>query len=359
MPDLMPCAPDACVTLRRWLSAAPLILWAAISTGCAAGAATPSHGALPVLAPAQAPAQAPASAELESTTPARGPGLPPAGIRIFTGDGTPTTWDALVEAAAATRVVLLGEIHDDRVGHEARHALVEHLAGPACAPLVLSLEMLESDVQLVVDEYQAGLITRDHFMRASRPWPNHAEDYEPYLTEARRCGFPVVAANPPRRYVNRVAREGTAGLDGLDSRALALLPPLPLEPPTDRYRAAWNALMGGGSGGGAGGAGGHGSPHGASGARAEDPVLKAQNLWDAGMAWAVAQALEQHPEARVLHVAGAFHVQDYTGIPEHLARYAPEVRPLVVVAYPVEREAPFSPESHGGKGDFVILTYRR
>jgi uncharacterized iron-regulated protein len=285
------------------------------------------------------------------------------GIRVFLGDGTPATWEDLLEAAGATEVVLLGEIHDDRMGHETRHALMEHLAGPACAPLVISLEMLESDVQLVVDEYQAGIITRDHFMRASRPWNNHAEDYEPYLAEARRCGFPVVAANPPRRYVNRVAREGTAGLDGLDPRALALLPPLPLEPPTDRYRAAWNALMGGASGGAAHGDPQHGDPqgmaHGAPETRREDPVLKAQNLWDAGMAWAIAEALGNYPGARVLHVAGAFHVQDGTGIPEHLARYAQGVRPLVVVAYPVEREAPFSPEAHGGKGDFVVLTYRR
>jgi uncharacterized iron-regulated protein len=285
-------------------------------------------------------------------SPPRAPGAPPEAIRIFRGDGTLSSWTELLEASAAAQVVLLGEIHDDRVGHETRHALLASLSGAACAPHVISLEMLESDVQLVVDEYQAGLITRDHFMRASRPWPNHAEDYEPYLAEARRCGFPVVAANPPRRYVNRVARLGTVGLEGLDPRALALLPPLPVDPPTDRYRAAWNALMGGAP---AHGGASHGEPE----ARPEDPVLKAQNLWDAGMAWAVAEALRENPRARVLHVAGAFHVQDYTGIPDHLARYAPDAQTLVMVAYPVERDAPFDPEVHGGKGDFVVLTYRR
>jgi uncharacterized iron-regulated protein len=294
--------------------------------------------------PPSQPVSTPASAEASAAEP-RVAGRPPEGVRVFRGDGTQASWEDLVEAASEARILLLGEIHDDRVGHDTRHALLEGLSGPDCAPHVVSLEMLETDVQLVVDEYQGGIITRDHFLRAARPWPNHATDYEPYLAEARRCGFPVVAANPPRRYVNRVARLGAEGLDGLEAGAMASLPPLPLAPPSDRYRAAWAALMGG--------AGGHGRAEGA-----EDPVLLAQNLWDAGMAWQVAEASKTHPEARVIHVAGAFHVQDFTGIPEHLARYHPEASSLIVVAYPVDREAPFDPAAHGGKGDFVLLTWR-
>jgi len=340
----------------RAKAASALLALVTLTAGCATGTQGLQGPATVggIDAPAPATLTQPVA---EMVAPARPRGTPPEGIRIFRGDGTPATWDEMLQASASARVLLLGEIHDDRVGHETRHALLEYLAGPACAPHVISLEMLESDVQLVVEEYQAGIITRDHFMRASRPWNNHAEDYEPYLAEARRCNFPVVAANPPRRYVNRVARLGTAGLELLDPRALELLPPLPVAPPTDRYRAAWNALMGGTSGGS-----GHGAAPAAHGEQAErvaDPVLKAQNLWDAGMAWAVAEALRVHPVARVLHVAGAFHVQDYTGIPDHLNHYAPEVSTLVMVAYPVERDAPFDPEAHGGKGDFVVLTYRR
>lgn len=321
-----------------------------IATGLAfalAGCATAPPAVGPSVSGASATAARTEAASHDPDAVERETGTPPSGIRIFRGDGTPTSWDDLIEAALATQVLLLGEMHDDRIGHEMRHALTERLIGETCAPHVISLEMLESDVQLVVDEYQAGIITQDHFMRASRPWNNHAQDYEPYLEEARRCNLPVVAANPPRRYVNRVARMGSAGLDGLDGRALELLPPLPVEPPSLRYRAAWNALMGGGAGG-----------HGHGGNASEDPVLKAQNLWDAGMAWAVSEALNRHPEARVIHVAGAFHVQDNTGIPEHLARYAPDARSLIVVAYPVDPSMPFDPEAHGGKGDFVVLTYR-
>ncbi|TVP46212.1 MAG: hypothetical protein EA350_07550 [Gemmatimonadales bacterium] len=346
-----------------------------------AGCASPGGGgAYAGIDPA---ARAPAGAEPAGERGAAGapaaadapadPAALPAGVRIFRGDGTPSTWEAVLEAASATRVVLLGEIHDDVLGHRARHALVRALAGgvaaapglptggagDVCAPHVISLEMLEADVQLVVDEYQAGLINADHFRRAARPWANHDRDYEPFLETARACDFPVVAANPPRRYVNRVARMGEAGLEALGPEALAFLPPLPVARPSERYRAQWDALMAETPGHGGGGHGAAEPAHGAHGdPESGDPVLMAQNLWDAGMAWAVAEAAREHPEARVIHVVGAFHVQEHTGIPEHLARYLPGVEPLVIVAYPGAADADFDPDRHGGRGDFVLLTER-
>jgi uncharacterized iron-regulated protein len=331
---------------------------------CVTACATPGTGGTHAgIDPAErAPAAAGGGAAGGADVDAPEPGALPDGVRIFTSDGAPATWDAVLGAAREARVVLLGEIHDDVVGHRMRHALLRALSGGAaveepgsCAPHVVSLEMLESDVQIVVDEYQAGLITGDHFRRAARPWDNHDQDYEPYLEVARLCDFPVVAANPPRRYVNRVARLGEAGLAELSAEALSTLPPLPVARPSERYRAQWDALMGGAMAGG----GGHGAPpaHGGA-APGEDPVLMAQNLWDAGMAWRIAEAARDHPQSRIVHVAGAFHVQHGTGIPEHLARYLPGETSLILVAYPVARGAPFDPDTHAGRGDFVILTDR-
>jgi uncharacterized iron-regulated protein len=345
--------------------------------GCASSGGSDTYAGIDPAARAPAgaepaPERAAAGAQGAAEVPAD-PAALPAGVRVFRGDGTPSTWEAVLEAASATRIVLLGEIHDDAVGHRSRHALVRALAGGAavagppagdggatCASHVISLEMLEADVQLVVDEYQAGLINADHFRRAARPWANHVQDYEPYLETARDCGFPVLAANPPRRYVNRVARLGESGLEALGPEALVYLPPLPVARPSERYRAQWDALMAGAGGHGGGGHGADNPAHGmpAAAPESDDPVLMAQNLWDAGMAWAIAEAARDHPDARVIHVAGAFHVQEHTGIPEHLDRYLPGAAPLVVVAYPVAVGASFDPEAHGGKGDFVLLTPR-
>lgn len=348
-------------------SGGPASPWPGIDPAAAAPAGAPVAGAptgvVGGTGGGAAPAPDPAWDHLD-------PADPPEGIRIYRADGTPATWDELVVASRAAPMLLLGEHHDDVRGHRLRHALVRTLAGGAaagepggCRPLVLSLEMLETDVQLVVDEYLAGLITPDHFLRAARPWPNHARDYAPYLEVARACASPMVAANPPRRYVNRVGRLGEGALEALGPEARALLPPLPVAPPSDRYRAQWRALMGGS----VPGASPHGAPppHGAghatggdAGASTLDPMLAAQNLWDAGMAWAVAEAARRHPAAQVIHVAGAFHVQHGTGIPEHLAHYLPGVTPLVVVTLAVSPGTTFDLERHGGAGDFVLLSDR-
>ena len=327
-----------------------------LASGCATGT-KPQHGGV---------ISDPAGADATGTDPT----ALPLGVRVFESDGTPSSWDALLEAGSRSRVILLGETHDDLLGHRTRHALVRALAelpkgdapvGSArCVPHVISLEMLETDVQTVVDEYQSGLITRDQFRRAARPWENHDRDYEPYLEVARECGFPVVAANPPRRYVNIVARRGEGALDALSPEALTYLPPLPVARPSDRYRAEWDDLMGELLEHRASDVGGedrmpdsHDPPY-----SRQDRLLKAQNLWDAGMAWAVARAAEAHPEARVIHVAGAFHVQRGTGIPEHLEQYLPRVEPLLVVATPVPVGAGFDPERHAGLGHFILLTAR-
>lgn len=264
-------------------------------------------------------------------------------FRLFRGDGEPASWNELVDAAASARIILLGESHQDTVGHRLRHRLVEELADRqevrrADPAMVVSLEMFERDVQLVLDEYVAGLVTEEHFLRAARPWPSYARDYRPYVELARERGFPVVAANPPRRYVNRVARLGPEALEDLPEEAFRWLPPLPVDPPSERYREEWRHAMG------------EGHEH------AGESALMAQNLWDAGMAHAIHRALEAHPEASLVHVSGSFHVAGGTGIPEHLARFRPGEDVLIIVGVPVAEVGVFDPDRHGGRGNFVLLT---
>jgi uncharacterized iron-regulated protein len=264
---------------------------------------------------------------------------------IFTGDGHPATLDAIVEAAAQADVVFLGEQHDDSLGHALQAELLRriHARHGAMRYVTLSLEMFETDVQTVLDEYLAGFITEAHFLRASRPWDNYARDYRPMVEYAKAHALPVVAANAPRRYVNRVSRRGPASLDSLwaDVKA-AYLAPLPYPMPTPAYRAKWDALMGGGA------------AHGAAAAGPSN-ALMAQALWDATMAHRIAGALARVPNALVVHPVGAFHVERNVGTPDALRHYRPRVRALIVTMRP---DAAWNADAHAGLGDFVVLTGR-
>ncbi|MDX1420761.1 MAG: ChaN family lipoprotein, partial [Rubricoccaceae bacterium] len=267
---------------------------------------------------------------------------PDGSYAVYAADGTRTDLGAVVDAMARADVVFLGERHNDPTAHALQRRLLEeaHRRYGAERPVALGLEMFERDVQLVLDEYLAGLVREQDFLAAARPWGTYAEDYRPLVEYAKAHGLAVIAANAPARYVSRVGREGLSGLDALPEPARAFLPPRPVAPPSDALAARFEEEM-------AEMAAVHGS--------SPDGLLAAQNLRDATMAFSLAEHLARHPGALVVHLNGAFHSRDGLGIPEHLVRYAPGVRPLVVTLRPSD-DLDGAPAP--GDGAFVILTDR-
>jgi uncharacterized iron-regulated protein len=278
--------------------------------------------------------------------------------RIYKPDGQPGTLDDIMAALARVEVVFIGESHDDPGAHalqrdllQAAHARYGTDTAAEKRQVVLSLEMFERDVQLVLDEYLAGLIPETQFLACSRPWNNYQSDYRPLVEFARAQRLPVVAANPPRRYVNLVGREGRDALTRLSQPARALLPPLPYGAASADYEAKFRSLMAG--------------MHGAAGGDGErqmpdlSRMLDAQSLWDAGMAHAIAETLAQVPRAIVIHLNGRFHSEEGLGIPEHLAAYRKGTRMLMVtVVADADDPETFDVARFGKLGDFVVLSVK-
>lgn len=312
-------------------------------------------------------------------------------FRVFTGAGEPATLADIVEAMARVDAVLVGEIHTDPVGHwiEAelfRQAVALTGAGESAGArraLALSMEMFERDVQGVVNEYLADLITESQFNASARPWEHYDADYRVMVETAKSAGVPVLAANAPRRYVNRVSRMGPEALQDFPSQARANLPPLPFPGPTQAYRDEWNALMSNMTMESQCPAPeeeqeappAHTPPaemppeHSTEMPKGDAPAgmpshrgsfmengLQAQTLWDASMAHAITTFLDAHPGALVLHMVGGFHVRNFTGTPEKVEFYRPGTRSLVVHMDIAEDFNTFDAAEHAGRGDFVILT---
>ena len=347
-------------------------------------------------------ATAPTHARAQHPSAADTAGIPVEGISfmVYDSTGQPRSFADILQAMDHVDVVLVGESHDDVVGHGVEAQLLYRAAerygvvgdeAVTKRPVVLSLEMFERDVQYILDEYLDGLITEDQFEASARPWPRYATDYRPMVEFAKAHGVPVVAANAPRRYVNRVSRLGPASLDALSATAKQYLPPLPYPPASKAYAAQFDSLMREmtrprptkpDSTGKAAqpdstgkaepvdsvakvappGAPAEGSPQAPAGeARAmhsSTNALAAQDLWDAAMANAVANALNEHPDALVIHCAGSFHVEKGTGIPERVLYYRPGTRILTVVLEPTEDVAKWQDDKDRGLGDFVVLTKR-
>lgn len=285
--------------------------------------------------------------------------------RVFTGAGEPASLEDIVTAMGRHDVVFIGETHDDPTGHMLEVELLKRAVRAyggegASRTVALSLEFFERDVQLVVDEYLAGLVTEPSFRAASRPWDRYGTDYRPLIELAKEQGLDVIAANAPRRYVRRVSRHGRESLADLSPAALETLPPLPYGEPSAAYRDQWIRVMA--------------EVMEQEGTKCGVPVadsaavapagthagmgnqLDAQALWDATMAWWIAQYLTGHPDALVLHMVGGFHVARGTGTPEHLAGYGPDASAMVVMLRPAADIDTFEPAPEGAWGDFVIQT---
>jgi uncharacterized iron-regulated protein len=264
-----------------------------------------------------------------------------------------------VDALERADVLFVGETHDNPVAHLLEAELLRRAdeaygpSSPRRRAVALSLEMFERDVQTVLDEYLAGLITERHFLLSSRPWRNYETDYKPLVEYARTRHLPVIAANAPARYVSRVSSQGPDSLKSLPQVAVkSWLPPLPFPAASEAYAAKFNLFMGGGAAAPATGTSAtaqaslHGGLH----------LLAAQTLRDASMAYAISEYLKRGRDPLVVQVNGTFHSEGRMGVPEQLARYRSKARAIVVTIVPADTFPSFDAPTQGRLGDFVIIT---
>lgn len=273
-----------------------------------------------------------------------------ANYRIYDKQGNASSLEKIIKSMKDFDVIFLGENHDDAAAHYLqneifrrafeKHGKQRHVA--------LSLEMFERDVQTVVDEYLKDLISENHFLLSSRAWGNYKTDYKPLLDFAKTNKLEVIAANAPRRYVNMVSRSGRESLKKLSPEAKRWLAPLPYAKASDAYARKFSALMG--------------QTSDSMTPIKHSPMLNAQALWDATMAFSISEYLKRTKYLKrsknplVVHLNGAFHTENRLGTPEHLLKYSPKTRFLVITMRYEENFTSFDKTKHADLGDFVILT---
>src|SRR5688572_3564472 len=261
---------------------------------------------------------------------------------VYDGKGNKANLNAIISSLAQYDVVFLGELHDDAVGHaiqdEIFRTTVEQFAQKR--RVTLSLEMFERDVQPMLNEYLTGQITENHFMLSSRPWGNYKTDYRPLVEIAKEKKLEVVAANAPRRYINMVSRGGRDTLNGLSAEAKTWLPPQPFAEASEAYSKKFRALM----------------SNSGEASMGIDNILNSQSLWDASMAYWISESLKKNKGSLVVHLNGGFHTESRLGTVEHLLKYRPDAKVLVVTMRYEKDFKTFDTAKHTGIGDYVILT---
>lgn len=234
-------------------------------------------------------------------------------------------------------IVFFGEEHNDSIAHVLQYELLKAM-DDRYDRVALSMEMFVSDDQLVLDEYLSGIITERNLSKDAVLWDNYA-DYRPLVEYARENGLPVLAANAPSRYTNRVTRAGLESLNALNKSAKQLLAPLPIDTLTGRYHEKFAGLMGGHEGMG------------------NMKIYQSQNLWDATMAYRISRFIREKNVRKILHLNGRFHSDEQLGTMAQLRNYVPRRTAAANISCFSDesfRNPDWSSFTH--LGDFIILT---
>jgi uncharacterized iron-regulated protein len=236
--------------------------------------------------------------------------LEPSGPRQEAVDAT-LTW------LAQQQVVLLGETHDDVEHH--RWQLHTIAALHALRPrMVLGFEMLPRRAQPVLDDWVAGRLTDQEFLRRTeweRVWGYDAGLYLPIFHFARMQRIPMIALNVDRDLTRRVGERGWASVPAKEREGISDPAPASREYLAWLYPSYRSHQP-------------HGAPPSAeAGAPPTEEELnapafrrfvEAQLVWDRAMAQALAERLRRDPGVLLVAIMGSGHVRHGFGVPRQL-----------------------------------------
>lgn len=251
---------------------------------------------------------------------------------IETETGNKLSFAALVDKLTEAEVIFFGEEHNDSIAHVLQYQLYKSLLAKKSS-LTLSMEMFERDVQLVMDEYLAGLITEKKLRQEGKVWNNYSA-YAPLVNLAKENKQQVIAANVPGRYANMVSRKGLASLDQLQRKARHLFAKIKIPEAGDPYLLKVNEAMGA-----------HAHSMGPS-------VFHAQLLRDATMAESILKAWRKDKKTKILHLTGRFHSDERLGTVAELKRMKPKLNVKTISCFASDGDL----ENKKALADFIILT---
>ena len=233
-------------------------------------------------------------------------------------------------------VLFFGEEHNDSIGHYLEVEIFKKLSEKYPQKTALTLEMFHTDIQPVVDEYLAGLISEKNFIKEGRAWPNY-KDYRPLVEYAKEHKIDVIGANAATRYSNAVTKNGLEALKNFPKTALSFLPPLPIDTATGRYNEKFTDLLGGHSMGAM-------------------KVYQTQNFWDATMAWSINKFSKLHKGFKILQLNGRFHSDEKLGTLAKLQKYSPKLQILNISSFSDENFDNPEWDKFKNLGDYIIIT---
>jgi uncharacterized iron-regulated protein len=246
-------------------------------------------------------------------------------LRLPEGDSV--NFAQLLNDLNTTRVIFVGESHDQIEHHQIQVSMIQDLVAKG-KDVVIGMEMFERSQQPVLDRWSQGLLTEEEFLKEVQWDSTWGMDYELYkgiLDEAKSHHLKVLGLNVPRDLVKKVAEDGIEKLSPKDRKRL---PEMDL---TNQPHRAYIASIYKG--------------HEKGSAKDLEYFYEAQCLWDEGMGQSLSEFLKssQAEGKTVLVIAGSGHVVFDFGIPNRLYRRIPvSLKTIVLKAWTKELDRDFT-----------------
>jgi uncharacterized iron-regulated protein len=253
--------------------------------------------------------------------------------QIYNKDGNKISYKTMVFKAKKVDVVLFGENHNDPISHWLQLELTKSLHEKHGADLMLGAEMLESDNQVVLDEYLLGFSREKDFEKEAKIWPNHKTDYRPLLRFAKDNDLHFVATNIPRRFANMVYRFGIDTLDYLPEASKEFITPLPMAYDTSLHCYKEISIMAGGHGG--------------------ENLPKSQAIKDATMAHFIHANMKEN--TKFIHYHGSYHSKFHESIMWYLQQLNSELSFTTIEVVEQADISEFDKELLGNADFFIVV----
>ncbi|PLX96678.1 MAG: hypothetical protein C0621_01565, partial [Desulfuromonas sp.] len=236
------------------------------------------------------------------------PSRPPQiGDLLHMATGLYVTSADMIEAIAESRLIYVGETHDNPASHRFQLEVLSELVSRQPFGVALGMEMFTPEQQGVLDRWSAGELSEKEFLKESawgKNWQMPYDYYRPLLLYAKEHNIPVVALNAPKSLVKKVGRNNFSELTAEEQ---ALLPEMDMSDPYQRRLVA--SFFAG---------------HDAGKAR-QDGFLRVQTLWDEAMSESIVRYLQspQGKDKQLVVIAGGNHIRYGFGIPRRVFRRLP------------------------------------
>ena len=252
-------------------------------------------------------------------------------VDLASGKAVP--FDEFMEDASTRDILFVGEIHDNPEHHLLQVQILQALLTlfPSSA---MAMEFFQQDQQGILDRYTLEDMTEEAFLEEidwKRTWGFPYHFYRPLLLAAKQQRIRVVALNPPRGIVRKVAREGLSALNEEERKQIPRDMDLSNESHKAYVREAYES-------------------HEQVDLKNFEFFYQAQCIWEETMARNISEFLKMQNQ-KVIVFSGNGHIVRKFGIPDRVQRRLP-VSVVTIMPFSLRKTVTLERDT----ADFLWLT---